>query len=131
MAVKDAKGDVAGTLGGAGPHRAGVLLRHDMLNLPWLSLGAGGFVSVLGHVVGDRLHEMIDAFEAGQVGRALASSTGDLLPGVHRPVPQPGRGHDQSGANLLGLPGGPVRLPLADATDAEIQPAARGPRGRG
>ena len=34
-----------------------------MLNLPWLSLGAVGFISVVGHVVGDRLHEMIDAFE--------------------------------------------------------------------
>jgi Dihydrodipicolinate synthase/N-acetylneuraminate lyase len=42
----------------------------DMLNLPWLSLGAVGFVSVVGHVVGDRLHEMIDAFGAGDVARA-------------------------------------------------------------
>ena len=33
----------------------------DMLNLPWLSVGAAGFVSVVGHVAGDRLHEMIDA----------------------------------------------------------------------
>ena len=41
-----------------------------MLNLPWLSLGAVGFISVVGHVVGDRLHEMIDAFGAGDVGRA-------------------------------------------------------------
>ena len=38
----------------------------DMLNLPWLSLGAVGFVSVVGHVVGDRLHEMIDAYAAGE-----------------------------------------------------------------
>src|ERR1700751_2420588 len=42
----------------------------DMLNLPWLSLGAVGFVSVVGHVVGDRLHEMIDAFGAGEVNPA-------------------------------------------------------------
>src|SRR5208337_2431130 len=42
----------------------------DMLNLPWLSLGAVGFISVVGHVVGDRLHEMIDAFDAGDVRRA-------------------------------------------------------------
>src|SRR6185312_4022730 len=42
----------------------------DMLNLPWLALGAVGFVSVVGHVVGDRLHEMIDAFGAGDVARA-------------------------------------------------------------
>ena len=36
----------------------------DILNLPWLSVGAAGFVSVVGHVVGDRLHDMIDAYRA-------------------------------------------------------------------
>ena len=42
----------------------------DMLNLPWLSVGAAGFVSVVGHVAGDRLHEMIDAYLAGRVTAA-------------------------------------------------------------
>src|SRR5262249_9337244 len=43
----------------------------DMLNLPWLSLGAVGFISVVGHVVGDRLHEMIEAFTNGRNAEAL------------------------------------------------------------
>ena len=52
IAVKDAKGDLgAGSL---------VMLAtglvfycgDDMLNLPWLSVGAAGFVSVVGHVAG-------------------------------------------------------------------------------
>ena len=47
----------------------------DMLNLPWLSVGAAGFVSVVGHVVGDRLHDMIDAYRAGRVERGAARST--------------------------------------------------------
>src|SRR3984885_12985472 len=70
VAVKDAKGDF-----GAG---SWVLARtplvyysgDDMLNLPWLSVGAAGFVSVVGHIVGDRLHEMIEASRAGRVGEA-------------------------------------------------------------
>src|SRR6201992_4185614 len=90
IGVKDAKDDPSAT--------AHVLARTDlvyycgtdMLNLPWLSLGAVGFVSVVGHVVGDLLHEMIDEFEAGQVGRARALHLG-LLPVYTRLLPQPGR----------------------------------------
>src|ERR1700685_2699469 len=51
----------------------------DMLNLPWLSLGAVGLISVVGHVVGDRLHEMIDAFGAGDVARARQPHS-ELIP---------------------------------------------------
>src|SRR5690606_18448022 len=32
----------------------------DLLNLPMLSIGAAGFVSVVGHIVGADLHDMID-----------------------------------------------------------------------
>ena len=69
----------------------------DMLNLPWLSLGAVGFISVVGHVVGDRLHEMIDAFGAGRRGPGPAAPL-RAHPGLRRAVPQPGRGDDQGGA---------------------------------
>src|SRR5436309_97386 len=55
IGVKDAKDDPAAT--------AHVLARTDLvyycgthvLNLPWLPLAAAGFVSVVGHVAGDRL----------------------------------------------------------------------------
>ena len=43
---------------------------EDPLNLPWLSVGAVGFVSVIGHVVGDRLRRMLDAYEAGDIATA-------------------------------------------------------------
>src|SRR5215470_3381219 len=70
IGVKDAKDDPSAT-----SHvlaRTGLIYYcgTDMLNLPWLSLGAVGFISVVGHVVGDRLHEMIEAFAAGEVSRA-------------------------------------------------------------
>ncbi len=42
-------------------------------------VGAAGFVSVVGHVAGDRLHEMIDAHAAGDVARARAIHY-ELLP---------------------------------------------------
>jgi 4-hydroxy-tetrahydrodipicolinate synthase len=92
----------------------------DMLNLPWLSVGAVGFVSVVGHVVGDRLHEMIDAYSAGQVAHALRSHR-ELLPvytGIFRTQ---GVILTKAALGLLGLPSGRVRLPMADATPAEIE----------
>jgi len=90
----------------------------DMLNLPWLSLGAVGFISVVGHVVGDRLHEMIDAFGAGDVvlARQLHYELIPVYDGLFR---NQGAVMAKAALDLLGLPGGQVRLPLLAATDAE------------
>src|SRR5258708_35809087 len=75
VAVKDAKGD----LGASSQVMLATDLVYysgeDMLNLPMLAIGAAGFVSAVGHVVGDRLHEMIDAYPARRGGEAL---------GIHR-----------------------------------------------
>lgn len=90
----------------------------DMLNLPWLSLGAVGFVSVVGHVVGDRLHEMIDAFGAGDVARARQLHY-ELIPVYDGLFRNQGAVMTKAALDLLGLPGGSVRLPLLAATDAE------------
>ena len=48
-------------------HRLAYYCGDDPVNLPWLSVGAVGFVSVIGHVVADRLRVMVDAYEAGDV----------------------------------------------------------------
>jgi len=90
----------------------------DMLNLPWLSLGAVGFVSVVGHVVGDRLVELIEAFGSGQNGHALRIHQ-ELLPvytGIFR---NQGLVMTKAALSMLGLPAGPVRGPLLDASGAE------------
>ena len=97
VGVKDAKDDPAATSQVLAQTDYVYYCGTDMLNLPWLSLGAVGFISVVGHVAGDRLHEMIDAFGAGDSQRARQIHY-DLLPGVRRHVPQPGRGHDQGRA---------------------------------
>ena len=119
--VKDAKDDPAAT--------SAVLLARpdlayycgtDMLNLPWLSLGAVGFVSVVGHVAGDRLHEMIDAFTAGDVARARAIHY-ELLPLYTGMFRNQGVIMAKAALGLLGLPGGPVRSPLAAATQDETE----------
>jgi 4-hydroxy-tetrahydrodipicolinate synthase len=119
IAVKDAKAD----FGAASIVMAATPLvfysGDDMLNLPWLALGAAGFVSVCGHVVGDRLHEMIDAYRSGRVAAALAIHR-ELLPVYTGMFRSQGLIMTKAALSMLGRPGGRVRLPLTDATDAEV-----------
>jgi 4-hydroxy-tetrahydrodipicolinate synthase len=90
----------------------------DILNLPWLSVGACGFVSVHGHVAGDRLHDMIDAYLAGNVAGALDLHRG-LLPVYTGMTRTQGVILAKAALSMLGLPGGTVRPPLCGATPAE------------
>lgn len=120
VAVKDAKDDPGATSWVLARTDLAYYCGTDMLNLPWLALGAVGFVSVVGHVVGDRLHEMIDAFGAGEVDRArdLHSSLLPVYTGIFR---NQGLVMTKAALAMLGLPAGPVRLPLVDATPAEAR----------
>jgi 4-hydroxy-tetrahydrodipicolinate synthase len=92
----------------------------DPLNLPWLSVGACGFVSVHGHVIGDRLREMIDAYLDGRVADALAVHR-DVLPVYKGMTRAQGVIMAKAALRLLGLPAGPVRLPLVEATPVQVE----------
>jgi 4-hydroxy-tetrahydrodipicolinate synthase len=121
VAVKDAKGDFRA---GSEVMAATDLVFYsgdDILNLPWLSVGAAGFVSVIGHVAGDRLHEMIDAYLAGHVTEARQIHL-DLLPVVVGIMTRTqGAIMTKAALRLLGLPGGVTRSPLIDATEPQIE----------
>ena len=79
-AVKDAKGDL--------PPGAQVIASSDLayysgddpLTLPWLAVGAVGFVSIIGHVVADACGRWSTAFEAGDVRPRPRDHTPPLLP---------------------------------------------------
>jgi 4-hydroxy-tetrahydrodipicolinate synthase len=119
VAVKDAKADFAAASRVMNSTSLVFYSGDDMLNLPWLSLGAAGFVSVAGHVAGARLHEMIDFYRAGQVADALRLHR-ELLPVYTGLFRNQGVIMTKAALGLLGLPGGPVRLPLSNATEAEV-----------
>ncbi len=92
----------------------------DGLNLPLLSVGAAGFVSVVGHVVADRLAAMHAAYTTGQVEQARRINA-SILP-VIRGIMTHTQGAIAAKAALemLGRPGGgPLRPPLASATAQE------------
>ncbi len=118
VGVKDAKDDPAATSHVLARTDLVYYCGTDMLNLPWLALGAVGFISVVGHVVGDRLHEMIDAFGAGDV-EAARQIHYDLIPVYTGLFRNQGAVMTKAALDLLGHPGGAVRLPLLAATEAE------------
>jgi 4-hydroxy-tetrahydrodipicolinate synthase len=120
VAVKDAKDD----LGAASAVMANTDLAFysgtDMLNLPLLSVGGVGFISVVGHIVGPRLRELVDSFVAGDVARAIEIHQG-LLPVYEGIFRTQGVITVKAALALQGRPGGPVRSPLVDATPAETE----------
>lgn len=110
VAVKDAKGDL-----GAGAEliaETGLAFYSgdDVLNLPWLSIGATGFISVIGHLVPDRLRALIDAYQAGDVARAREINV-SMAP-LNRAMARLGGVAMTKGAlRLLGVETGEPRLP--------------------
>lgn len=119
IALKDAKGDVASTSWVIKRCGIPVYSGDDILNLPLLSVGAVGFVSVCGHTVGARLREMLDVWFTGNATRALQIHQ-ELLPVFTGTFRSQGAIMTKAALTLLGLPGGYTRLPLVDATPAQI-----------
>ncbi len=116
VAVKEAKGDLFGASRIMAQTDLAFYSGDDALNLPWLSVGAAGFVSVVGHVVGADLHDMIDAFRAGDTHRATEIHR-RLVPVITAIMTRTqGVIATKAALSLLGLPGGVVRPPLVDAT---------------
>lgn len=122
VAVKDAKSDLYGT--------AQVLARTDLafysgedaLNLPLLTLGGSGIVSVVSHVAGREYAAMVAAVDAGDL--VTARTVGSrLLPAVRGIMTRTqGAVAVKAALELTGvLPGRTVRQPLLPATTAEVE----------
>ncbi|MGI9198667.1 MAG: 4-hydroxy-tetrahydrodipicolinate synthase [Candidatus Nanopelagicaceae bacterium] len=120
VALKDAKGNVASTSWVIKRSGIPVYSGDDILNLPLLSVGAVGFVSVCGHTIGRDLREMLDAWFAGNATRALEIHQ-KVLPIYTGTFRTQGAILTKAALNLMGLPGGHTRLPLVDATPAQIE----------
>lgn len=117
LAVKDAKGDLAQ----AAPLIAETGLAwysgDDPVNLPWLSVGAVGFVSVVSHLGAAALLRMVDAFESGDVATAAAINV-EVLRLSAAMAPLGGVAFSKAALGLVGLGVGRPRLPVV-APDAE------------
>jgi 4-hydroxy-tetrahydrodipicolinate synthase len=123
VGVKDAKGDL---------HSGGQLMAEtglayysgdDSLNLPWLAMGATGFISVISHLAAGQLREMLSAFHSGDVAtaRKINVAVGPLCGAMSRTG---GVTMVKAGLRLQGIDVGDPRLPQMAATPAQVDALA-------
>ncbi|MFC7243967.1 4-hydroxy-tetrahydrodipicolinate synthase [Catellatospora aurea] len=119
VGVKDAKGDLAAASWVM--HRAefAYYSGDDAATLPLLSIGGVGVVGTSTHFTGVGTKDLIEAYERGDVAQArrLHQALLPLYTGIFRTQ---GTILVKAGLNARGLPAGPVRPPLVDATEAEL-----------
>jgi 4-hydroxy-tetrahydrodipicolinate synthase len=126
VALKEAAGsaDQAAEMVRAVGGRVTVYSGDDSLTLPMMAVGAQGVVSVVSHVAGREIAEMIAAFVGGDVARAATLHI-RLLPlfkGLFlttNPIPV------KAALRLQGFDTGGLRLPLVEATPKEIDAVRR------
>ncbi|MGH2682766.1 MAG: 4-hydroxy-tetrahydrodipicolinate synthase [Actinomycetota bacterium] len=120
VGVKDSTADFDGLshLIAAAPEGFEVYTGDDWATFGAVCIGAVGVISVAAHVVGQRMKEMIDLVEGGDLAGARKIHH-ELLPlydvlfFTTNPIPV------KAAMALLGQPAGPPRLPLVPATDEE------------
>ena len=120
VALKDAKDDLVATSRVLAETGLAVYSGTDALNLPLLAIGAVGMVSVVSHVVTERLVEMVQAFEGGDVARAAAINL-SLQPVYTGMFRTQGAILTKAALALLGFPVGGHRLPLVEATPEQVE----------
>ncbi|MEV1026700.1 4-hydroxy-tetrahydrodipicolinate synthase [Streptomyces sp. NPDC050264] len=118
VANKDAKGDLGRASWAIARSGLAWYSGDDMLNLPLLSVGACGFVSVVGHVVAPELRAMLDSYLSGDVHKATEIHQ-KLLPVFTGMFRTQGVITTKAALTLQNLPAGPLRLPLVELTAGE------------
>jgi 4-hydroxy-tetrahydrodipicolinate synthase len=123
VAVKDAKGDLNGAAAVMAETPLTYYSGDDALNLPWLAVGAVGFISVWGHVAARELRDMLTAFNSGDLAtaRKVAVTLSPLDAAQSR---LGGVTLAKAGLRLQGFDAGDPRLPQMPATAAQLDELA-------
>ena len=120
LAVKDAKGDLRGGAEMISQTELAYYSGDDPLNLPWLSVGAVGFVSVISHVVAGPLREMLDDYESGDVAGARKLHA-RCLPLIRTMSLLGGVSFAKAALRLTGVDVGVPRLPQIAPSAAQLE----------
>jgi len=121
VAVKDAVGDLFRGVRIMQDTGLSYYSGDDVLNLGWLTHGAAGVVSVVGHVAGAQYADLVARVDAGDLDGALKVYT-ELIPVVDAIMGQaPGVMTAKAAMQLLGVHDNrAVRLPLVEADDTLV-----------
>lgn len=120
VAIKDAKGDMHGAAQIIAETGLAYYSGDDALNLPWLAMGAVGFISVWGHVAASQLRDMLTAFASGDVvtARKICLALGPLNAAQTR---LGGVTMAKAGLRLQGFEAGDPRLPQMPADPDQME----------
>ena len=121
VAVKDAKGDIAGTTKVLANSDLFYYCGADELNLPWLAMGAVGLVSVVSHLASPQYRQLIDAVVAGDLATAQRIDR-QLVPAVEAIMMRTqGAIVVKAALKLTGvIEHATVRSPLVEATGEQV-----------
>ena len=130
VAIKDAKSDLHGGAMIMAETGLAYYSGDDALNLPWLAMGATGFISVWGHLAAGQLREMLSSFMSGDVAtaRKIHVGLGPLNDAQNR---LGGVTMSKAGLRLLGFDAGDPRLPQIPATAEQVELLAADMRAAG
>lgn len=120
VGIKEAAGNIdqVSELRQVLPDEFSIYSGDDAMTLPMMALGAKGIISVVAHVVGPQMKQMVDAFTSGNttLAKQLHLQLFPIFKGMFvntNPVPV------KAAMNMLGWQVGPPRLPLVEATAEE------------
>jgi 4-hydroxy-tetrahydrodipicolinate synthase len=123
VGVKDAKAD----LHSGGQVMADTGLAYysgdDAINLPWLAMGAIGFISVISHLAASQLRELLSAFSSGDVATARKINVA-VAPLSNAMSRLGGVTLSKAGLRLQGIDVGDPRLPQVAATPEQVEALA-------
>ena len=123
VGVKDAKGDLHGGAQLMAETGLAYYSGDDALNLPWLAMGATGFISVISHLAAGQLRDLLSAFASGDVTTARKINVG-IAPLSNAMSRLGGVTLSKAGLRLQGIEVGDPRLPQVAATAEQIDALA-------
>lgn len=126
VGVKDATGDFSqiAKLMSLAKGRVDVYSGNDDQTVPLLSLGAKGVISVLGNIAPKETHDMCAKFFQGDIegSRAIQLNALPLINSLFsevNPIPV------KKAMNLMGKNAGPLRMPLTEMEEANVEKMAQ------
>jgi 4-hydroxy-tetrahydrodipicolinate synthase len=123
VGVKDAKGDLHGGTQLMAETGLAYYSGDDALNLPWLAMGATGFISVISHLAAGQLRDLLSTFASGDLTTARKINLG-ISPLCNAMSRLGGVTLSKAGLRLQGIEVGDPRLPQVAATAEQIDALA-------
>jgi 4-hydroxy-tetrahydrodipicolinate synthase len=123
VGVKDAKGDLHGGTQLMAETGLAYYSGDDALNLPWLAMGATGFISVISHLAAGQLRDLLSAFASGDLTTARKINVG-ISPLCNAMSRLGGVTLSKAGLRLQGIEVGDPRLPQVAATAEQVDALA-------